>query len=181
MDNFKKEVRGSLLSLGAIVVVFVGFMLVAKGQIADFSTRITEAQSLMSQQRTVSSQLIELREDEGLAAKYGVVINVLIPTDNQIFDLERWLVASAQTYNTGIVFAYSGSKLDPTEGTLGNFPFSMKLSGKASDIAEFLDFLENKSSQFLMSFDNMSIGAVQGESSLVALNGKAYFRTEENE
>lgn len=181
MDNFKREVRNNLLIFGGIVVVFVGFILVAKGQVTGISSRIAGAQSLINQQRTISSQLIELREENELAEKYEKVINVLIPTDKQIFGLEDWLEAQAQVHGVNISFDYAGSQTDPVEGGLGSFPFSMKLTGNISNIVDLMDFLENKSYQYIMAFAEMSVGATKDGSSQVVLKGQVYFRTTDNE
>ncbi len=179
MDNFKHEVRKNLFVFGAIVLIFGGFVFFAKGQMVKLSNRIAGVQSVISQQRTISSQLASLREDKALASKYETTINVLIPTRRQLFDLQRWLGNQAQSYNTGITFNYPGNETDPTGESLGNLPFSMKLSGKIRDLANFLDFLENKAPQFLMSFDDLNVGASQGNSNQVALKGKVYFRSDE--
>lgn len=179
MDNFKHEVRSGLLIFGVLILIFGAFMFFAKSQILKISERIAGVQSLISQQQTVSSQMIGLREDKALAEKYEATINILVPTRRQLFDLQRWLGGQAQSFGLGMTFNYSGGETDPVGENLGNLPFSMKLSGGAGDLARFLDFLENKTSQFLMSFDDLSVGAGQGGSNQVALKGKVYFRPDE--
>jgi len=179
MDDFKHEIRVSLLVFGAVVLFFGTFMFFAKSQMLKLSGRIADVQSLISQKRTIASQLINLREDKELAAQYETTINYLIPTNKQLFDLQKWLSNQAQAFGLGITFNYSGSEIEPEKGSLGTLPFSMKLSGDLGDVAVFLDFLENKTPQFLMSFDSLSVGAVQGGTNQVALNGKVYFRPNE--
>lgn len=178
MENFKSEVRVGILVLGAIFLVFGLFLYFGKGQLLKLSERVKEVQIRISQQRNVSSEIIKLREDEKLAAKYEKVMNALVPVEGQMFGLQRWLVTQGQIYNVGVTFGYTGDGIEPQGENLGNLPFSLKLSGELGDLAAFLDFLENKNSQFLMSFDNLSVGLGQGGLSQAAVTGKAYFRAQ---
>ncbi len=179
MDNFKKEFRVGLIVFGVIGVVFAGFIWVAKGQVSSLSSRIAGVQGLISQQRTISSQLIELREDKDLAEKYERVMDVLVPTEKQIFDLKKWIENQAKTHGVEVVFDFAGNKTDPMESSLGNYPFSIKISGNVFDAASFISFLENQSPQFLMSFEDLSAGTNQSGSGQVALKGKVYFKANE--
>lgn len=168
-----------VLVLGGFILVLGGFIIFAKSQMTKLSNRVAGVQSAISQQRTISSQLISLREDKELASKYETTINILIPTRRQLFDLQRWLGSEAQARNAGLTFNYVGEQKDPEGGSLGHLPFSMRLSGQTVDLIGFLDFLENKTPQFLMSFDDLSVGVSREGVNQVALKGKVYFRADE--
>lgn len=119
--------------------------------------KIALTRALIGMRTRGLENLAELNRQAPIAAGYQQVLDLLLPTQDQLLDFPRWLDGLARTYHLNVRATFEGNQANPTESSPGAAAFSLTVGGEYREIMSFLKFLEVDSKRFLISFTKVEL------------------------
>jgi hypothetical protein len=163
---------------GLISATFIGFgllFLFLSGRLEAVSKKIVADRSEAAQRTYAIENLSLLKTQQPVAAAYKQKIDGLLPTEDGLFAFITYIQGIAKIHQTSLTFSYSGAAVPPSPGNPGYIVFTASVSGSASDIRDFLNDIETKTTRFLVNIDSVDM-AGDGGQYRAALKGKVFFK-----
>jgi len=174
MNYFKKrlitEISISILIVGAL---FAGILFFS-GNMSTYAQKITMNRQLFASRAAAVDQLASLRSDyNGKASKYLNVLYNIIPSYDQLINLNQELQSLAAQNKLGYSFSFAG-ETSKTAGGLGFVSFNINVnSGDFNSLMSFVKSLQNF--RYLSFIDNISM---KSNESLLSMDirGRVFYR-----
>ena len=175
MNHFKKRFFTELgISLLIIIALFMG-ILFFKGNVSDYADKIA-ADRMLLVSRTVSvSDLASLRSQyNGEVNNYFNVLHNIIPSYDELINLNQDLQSLAVQNKVEYGFSFSGETPKSEGGGLGFISFSLNIGSESlKSQTSFIKSLQNF--RYLNSIDSLSIRS--DETKLVMdIKGRVFYR-----
>ncbi len=160
-DRFTKQLWiGGGIIIGSIIVaaVAMGFF---SGSLSDQANAIATARATVQTNTDAVGHLAQLKGQVPQAAQYQAAIDQLLPNQYGLVTFPQWLSDLGAKYNVTANAAFQGSVVPSAGTTAGVAQFSFTADGPLSDLTAFLDGMNAKSSNFLVtltSFDMTNDG-----------------------
>jgi hypothetical protein len=174
-DRFTRQ----LLISGGIIVASI---IIAGGALFFFSSSISAQALVIANDRMTIQQdtntvanLAQLGADASQAMQYQAAIDQLLPSQYGLVTFTQWLTQLGEKYNVTADAAFQGSITPPTGVTPGSAQFSFSAEGTPGDIASFLDDMDAKSAEFLLSLSSFDVSA-DGTNEKVTGQGVLFFQ-----
>lgn len=155
--NLKRKI---LISLGIVIVsmsLLTYALYVFSRSMDARAEKIASTRALIDMRTRGLENLAELNRQAPLAAGYQQILDLLLPTQDQLLDFPRWVDGLARTYRLNVRATFEGNQSNPTEGAPGSAAFSLAIGGSYGEIMSFLKFLEVDSKRFLISFTKVEL------------------------
>ncbi len=174
MDSFKKRLW---IDLGVALILIVALLwgiFFFKSNISEYLLKITQARQLLASQtsKVYDKALLEAQYNSR-AKNYLSVLQAIIPSYDNLIDLNQSLQTLANQYQLTYGFSFT-SETQPTKDRLGSIGFSLALGG--SDTKTSLAFLKAMETfKYLNTIDNVSLRNDEGRFTMT-LKGRVYYR-----
>jgi hypothetical protein len=173
--NLRKEfLVSALVILVSIGAFSVGFWWLT-GDLGMQAKNIASDRLLIDRQIKGAELLAELKGIADQAAQYQRKMDLLLPTEDQLFDFRPWLLGLASSHNVILALDYQ-EKVTPGTGDnkIGSVGFSMALNGGIENIVSFMKDLEAQNQRFMVAIDTLEL--IGGAGARVSAEGKIFFR-----
>ncbi len=174
MNHFKKRLATELgISLFIIIALLAG-TLFFKGNVSDYADKIAANRALLASRTASVSDLASLRSQyNGMVSNDFNVLNNIIPSYDELINLNQDLQSLAVQNKVEYGFSFSGEVPKSGEEGLGSIGFSLSIgSDNLKSLTSFIQSLQNF--RYLNSIDNISIKS--GEDKLVmSINGRVFY------
>lgn len=163
-DRFTKQlwISGGII-LGSIAIA-AGVLVYLAGEISAQTSMITGDRQAIQAKTDAVSTLAQLEAAVPQAAQYEEAIGQIIPDQYGLVTFPQWLSTLGGKFNVTANAVLQGTANSASAGSAGNAQFSFTADGTPSNLAAFLDSMNEKSAGFLLtlnSFDVTNDGANQ--------------------
>lgn len=160
---------GGSIMVGFAILYFLGMRIEKK------SVAIIQSRALITQRSFALDNLASLKKTEPLAEEYQQRINALLPTQDNLLGFPRFLEATARTYDILLSFSFQGDPVPSLGGKPGYVSFVLRTTGPRENIVNFVQYLESKSTQFLVNIESIDFSAASDQYH-VDIFGKVFSR-----
>ncbi|RME61046.1 hypothetical protein D6779_00900 [Candidatus Parcubacteria bacterium] len=177
--KMKKYIYFNTGFLAALLLLFLGAAYWLRSDIQRKAAQILQQKEEIAHTSALVGSLLKLKEQEPRADRYIQTIEALVPTKDALLDLGKWIERTGSIYHVHATFAFKGNATPPTNDQFGFIGISINAEGKYSDVMRFLRTIEGTAPKgFFIGIDRTSF-TTEGGVSKFLLNGKAFFRGEE--
>ncbi len=162
--------------------IIVGSIAIAAGVLAFLSGGISaQADAIVTDRAAVQSNtniladLTQLKSEAPQAAQYQAAMNQLLPDQYGLVTFTQWLAQLGAKYNVTTNVAFQGSVVASAGTTPGTAQFSFSAEGSPEDVADFLDGMNEKSTQFLIALTSFDVTSA-GSNENITGQGTLFFR-----
>ncbi len=135
---------------------------------------IAATRLLEDKQAKGAALLAELKGTSAKAAEYQRKMDLLLPSEDQLFDFRPWLRGLASAHSVTLTLNYQ-DKGGSGAGNIESLPFSMALDGVPGNIISFIKSIEGGNQRFLIAIETFELTA-GGAGARVSAQGKVFFR-----
>jgi len=174
-DNFKRSllITSSIIVGSAVVAAVVIYFL--SNDLAAQVGKIVEDKAFAAQQAAALTILANLKADVPVATTYTTAMEKLLPTHDELIGVPQWINTTASADGVAASFSFQGSNVPASASAAGTDTFSLSVQGPIANITSFLNDIETKSSQFLLSVTNFDLVA-SGSGYTLSVQGVVYSR-----
>jgi hypothetical protein len=174
MNHFKKRFAIELGISLLIVTALLWGIFFFKGNVSDYADKIAADRTLLASRTTSVSDLASLRgQYNGEASNYMNILHNIIPSYDELINLNQDLQLLAVQNKVGYGFSFSG-ETPKSEGGLGSISFSLNIgSDNLKPLTSFIKSLQNF--RYLSSIDNLSIKSDEGKLTM-NIRGRVFYR-----
>lgn len=173
MNNFKKRLTTDLtISLLIILALFAG-VLFFMSKAGDYSDQIISERTLLADRTESVSHLASLRDQYAQASNYLNVLYNIIPSYDQLINLNQDIQSLAAKEKLDYGFSFAGETPKP-QGGLGSVAFSLAVTSDSyASLMDFIDDLQNF--RYLNSIDNVSLKNNNNRLTM-SVQGRVFYR-----
>lgn len=174
MDHFRKRlITESGISLLIVLALFAGIQFF-RSNVSEYADKIIAARTTLANRAKSIGELAELRSQfNSKASGYLNVLHNVIPSYEQLINLNKDLQSLAAQSKVGYNFSYAG-EIPSSAGSLGSISFDLNVnSGDFNSLMAFLKSLQNF--RYLSSVDEVSMRS-NNEILVMAIKGRVFYR-----
>ncbi|RMD57738.1 hypothetical protein D6833_13640 [Candidatus Parcubacteria bacterium] len=175
----KKYVYFNVGFLAALFFVFLGAAYWLRGDIQQKVAQILQQKQEAARAEALVKNLLELKKQEPRADRYIQQMEALVPSQDALLDLAKWVERTGSIYKVNATLAFNGNATPPNSEQFGFIGVSISAAGKYADVMKFLRTIEGTAPKgFFIGIDSTSFTTENGVSKFL-MKGKAFFREEE--
>ncbi len=165
--------RAGILLLALLVFGAAFYFLT--GNILEQGKSLAATRELSTRRTQLLALLADLKRNSAGLDAYQKQIDALVPAKDQLVKVSRALDGVARADQVGMEFVFEGASNPSSPERLGYNGFRLSAQGSYGNVLNFLQFLELRSSQFLLALDDFDLSQNGGSYQVVA-HGKVFFR-----
>lgn len=175
VESFKKQWWINFGIIFGIIIAAGAGLYYLSVNLAAQSAKIVSDRNLVAAQTAAVGNLARLKDESTRSAPYLAAMEKLLPTHDQLFGFSQWMSTLASAHGVSASVAFSGTKVQATDASLGSDNFSLTASGSLTNLISFLADMETKSPGFLLKIDSFNVASDQSGYTLSA-QGKVFSR-----
>lgn len=175
-DEFRRHLFFNISIVGGSIVMGVLLLSVLAVQLEKKGQSIIGYRRLIADRSAALDNLANLRRAESDAAAYRKKLDILLPVQDDLYTLPRFLEATARTYNVSLSFSFQGTPVSSGGEQPGYQQFILRTAGTRENITDFVGYLESKATQFLINIETIELNA-SGNEYHGDIFGKVFFRS----
>jgi outer membrane murein-binding lipoprotein Lpp len=173
--HFRKELIISLAVIVGSFLVSGAALYFLSGDLQSQVQKIGTARALLTNRSAVLGSLAALKKDAAQAAVYKPAMDVVLVSQDQLLDFQKWLDGLAGVHRIGYNFSFQGDPVLPQSDAPGYYNFSLDINGALDNLIEFIKDVEYKSPRFLTNLYGFDLTR-DGDNYRVLTQGKVFFR-----
>ncbi len=175
MNHFKKRFATELSISLLILIALLAGIFFFKGNVNDYADKIVADRALLASRTASVADLASLRSQyNGPITNYLNVLHNIIPSYDELINLNQDLQSLAVQNRVGYGFSFSGETPKSGSGGLGSISFSLSISSdNLKSLTSFIKSLQGF--RYLSSIDNISIKSDQANL-VMGITGRVFYR-----
>lgn len=173
--SFSRQLWFGIGILVLILAVYAAAFYFLSSDVETQAQELVATRNLSTQRSKLLALLAELKKSSTQVDFYQAKLGALLPTEKQLIGISRSLDALSRSNQVSMDFNFEGSTVRPTADNLGYNGFRVSLQGPYDSILNFLQAIELRSSQYLMTLSDYELSQ-SGDNYQFSAHGKLYFR-----
>ncbi len=174
----KRFVRQLWMSFGVImgsIVIAAGILIFLSRNISAQADAIASDRATAWEKTDALANFAQLKSAAAQAAQYQSAINQLLPDQYGLVTFTQWIVQIGTKYAVSANAVFQGS-IVPSAGIIpGTAQFSFSAEGSPENITAFLDGMNTKSTEFLITLTSFNVTG-SGSNENITGQGTLFFR-----
>lgn len=174
-DSFKRALIFNSLIILVSFAVFIlsGYFL--NSRLNSAGTRILEMRKNVANFAGSAERLAELKNSSLEAYEYDKKMELFLPVQDQLWNFPEYARSIAKTNGVDLTISFLPDIIGSSSGNAGSVGITLQAQGSLSNIMNFMEEIEKKTTRFWVGLDNINLSR-SGEAFSLQSQGRVFFK-----